>query len=627
MRIIVFTLFFAIFLLAEDTSLEGLLKEYETSEELYLQTKKESAGHIKVFTRSDLDKMQAYTLNDVLKTLRFFTIQPRKNGMTTLVRSGETQMSNMPAKIYINSHELNSATLGNALIQYGRMGLYFVDYIEVYQAGNSVTFGNEPGTLLIKLYTKDPSRENSFSTQASVDSLGSLTLQGVDAKTFDGYSYLANVDLRKNNYENHTINDSELSRDGQRGQFYFKFSKNDEYDIEVGAVDEEYDIFSGLGMANRGGETHTSDIYAHLTKYFDNNLKVMLTASHESLKLNTQDALGITLPTLPLLTGVNDFNAKISTEVYSAIIEKRFINGNNELFVGTQFKHQKFKIGEYAADGVNEPVSWGPKDLNIFMFFAENLYNINENHLISMSAKVDYYENSFNKSSTEHILRAGYVALLDEEWTFKLFAMKSYFYPTFLQTTFSPNYRINPDLESAEMLLLTTEAIYTKDETTVGFGVGKNKTRNGITFSQTQNMYINSDEKNSFELLFANIEHNFNADNKIRAEAFRQYRDSYYSPRLGASLQLFNTIGKFDIYNELLYRAEYTSAPDPITPAGVAVSKGYDYSLGAIYNLSRQTELKFKAENLFNKASETPINGVGISAIDRRVLFTVEHTF
>ncbi|MDQ1245491.1 MAG: vitamin transporter [Campylobacterota bacterium] len=625
MRIGVFALFFAASLLANEASLGNLLKKYETSEELYLQTKKESAGHVKVFTRSDLDKMQAYTLNDVLKTLRFFTIQPRKNGMSSIIRSGETQTTALPAKIYVNSHELNSATLGNALLQYGKMGLYFIDHIEVYQAGNSVTFGNEPGTLLIKLYTKDPSRENSLSTQASVDSYGSLFLQGIDARTFGDYSYLANVDLKKDNHEKHTINNSELSRDGQRGQFYFKLSKDNDYDIEVGAMDEEYDIFSGLGMANRGGRTYTQDVYAHLTKYFDNNLKVMLTASHENFGLNNQDAIGVPLSVLPTLT--RDFSTEISTEVYSAIVEKKFISGNNELFMGTQFKHQKLNIGEYVADGVDVPVNWGPKGLGIFMFFAENLYNINENHLISLSAKIDHYENSFNKSSTERILRAGYVALLTEEWKFKLFAMESYMHPTFLQTTYSPNYNVNPHLESSETFLLTAEAIYAKEDTIFGFGVGQNESKNGVTFSQAQNMYVNSDEKNRFELIFANIEHNFNADNKIRAEAFRQYRKSYYSPRLGVSVQLFNTIGKFDIYNELLYRAEYTSAPDPISPNGVAVSEGYDYALGAIYNLSRQTKLKLKAENIFDKASQTPVNGVGVSAVDKRTLFTVEHTF
>lgn len=624
MRFLVSLLLLTVLLFSEELSLDNLLKKYESSEELYHSTKKESAGHITVFSRSDLDKMQAYTLNDVLKTLRFFTLQTRKNGMTTLVRSGESQMSSSPVKVYINSHELNSATLGNVLVQYGRMGLYFIDHIEIYQAGNSVTFGNEPGTMLIKLYTKEPSRENSTSVQSSVDSRGSLSLQGVDAKTFDDYSYLANIDFRKNNYKNYTTNNSELSRDGSRGQLYFKFSKNSDYDIEVGATQERYDIFSGLGMSTTDGYTGTQDIYAHVTKYFENKLKVIVTASHEGLEIYDKDSIGIPLADL---TSTNQLDTDIATEIYSALIEKKFINGNNELSLGAQLKHQKFKINEYKTDGIDKAMIWGPEDLDIYMVFAENLYNINENHLISLSAKVDYYDNSFSKSSTEHILRAGYVALLNEEWKFKLFAMESYMYPTFLQTTYSPNYNINPDLESSDILLLTAEMIYTKDNTTFGFGVGRNEADNAIVFNMSQNKYVNIAEKNSFELIFANIEHNFNADNKVRAEAFRQYREAYYSPRLGASIQLFNTIGKFDFYNELLYRAEYTSTPDPITPTGAAVSKGYDYSFGAIYNLNRQTELKLKAENILDKASQTSINGTSISATDRRVLLTLEYTF
>lgn len=618
MRFLVFLLLLAVLLFSEELSLDNLLKKYESSEELYHSTKKESAGHITVFSRSDLDKMQAYTLNDVLKTLRFFTLQTRKNGMTTLVRSGESQMSSSPVKVYINSHELNSATLGNVLVQYGRMGLYFIDHIEIYQAGNSVTFGNEPGTMLIKLYTKEPSRENSTSVQSSVDSRGSLSLQGVDTEVFDDYSYLANVDFRKNNYKNYTINNSELSRDGARGQFYFKFSKSSEYDIEVGATQEKYDIFSGLGMSTTDGYTGTQDIYAHVTKYFENKLKVIVTASHESLEIYDKDSIGIPLADH---TSTNQLDSDIATEIYSALIEKKFINGNNELSLGAQLKHQKFKINEYKTDGIDKAMIWGPEDLDIYMVFAENLYNINENHLISLSAKVDYYDNSFSKSSTEHILRAGYVALLSEEWKFKLFAMESYMYPTFLQTTYSPNYNINPDLESSDILLLTAEMIYTKDNTTFGFGVGRNEADNAIVFNMSQNKYVNSPEKNSFELIFANIEHNFDIDNKIKVEYFRQYREAYYSPRLGASIQLFNTIGEFDFYNGLIYRSEYMSID------GFDMHAGYDYSLGVIHKLNKQTELKLKAENILDKASETSINGASVSATDRRILLTLEYTF
>ncbi|MFA5454791.1 MAG: TonB-dependent receptor [Sulfurimonas sp.] len=619
MRFLVSVLLFAVLLFSEELSLDNLLKKYESAEELYHTTKKESAGHIILFSRSDLDNMQAYTLNDVLKTLRFFTIQTRKNGMTTLVKSTESQMSGSPVKIYINSHELNSATLGNALVQYGKMGLYFIDHIEIYQAGNSVTFGNEPGTMLIRLYTKEPSRENVTSTQTSVDSLGSITLQAINTEVFDDYSYLANVDLRKNNHENYTINNSELSRDGARGQFYFKFSKNSDYDIEIGATSERYDVFSGLGMAATDGYTHTQDVYAHVTKYFENDIKAMLTASHEKFELYNQDSSGIPLPSIT--PPPNELRADIGTEVYSAIIEKKFINGNNELSLGTQYKHQEFKINKYETDGISVPMSWGPKDLDIFMVYAENLYNINENHLISLSAKFDHYENELSKSSTQHILRAGYVGVFNKEWKFKLFAMESYMYPTFLQTTYSPNYNINPDLASAEILTLTAEMIYNKNNTTLTLGGGNSQSDNAIVFNMTQNKYVNSSEKNSFDILYANAEYKFDIDNKIKVECFKEFREDNYSPHSGGSIQLFNTIGKFDLYNELIYRSDYTSID------GINIADGYDYSLGVIHKLNRQTELKLKAENILDKASETPINGVGISAIDRRVLLTLEYIF
>ena len=618
MKLVLSLFLSAIFLFSQELSLDNLLKKYAGSKELYHNTKKESAGHIILFSRSDLDQMQAYTLNDVLKTLRFFTLQTKKNGMSTLTKSGNSQMSAQPVKIYINSHELNSATLGNALSQYGKMNLYFIDHIEVYQAGNSVTFGNEPGTMLIKLYTKDSSRENATSTQVSVDSQGSLTLQTVDARVFGEYSYLANIDLIQNNYKKHNTNNAELSRDGERGQFYFKFSKDNSYDIEVGATDGKYDILSGLGTAPIDGNTHTKNIYIEATKHFDNELNIRLSASHESLDLYNQDSLGIILPEGGT---TNQLDAGIGTRVYSAIVEKRFVNGDNDLFLGAQVKYQKFKIDEYKNDGVDVPMTWGPTELNIYMAYMENLYNINESHLITLSAKIDHYKNNFSKSSNEHILRAGYVALINETWRFKLFAMRSYLYPTFLQTTFSPSYKINPDLESAQMFTLSAEMIYTTDKTTFTFGTGSGDTDEAIVFNTIQNRYENTNEKKSFDVAYINASHKFNINNKLNIEYFRLFKNNYFSPKNGASIQLFNTVGSFDIYNELLYRSDYTSID------GIDMPAGYNYSLGVIYKTNKQTQIKLKGENLFDKASEIPLNGANIPAIDRRVLLTMEYTF
>ena len=65
MRVVFLFFISTVFLFSQELLLDNLLKEYGDSEELHLKTKKESAGHLIIFSRSDLDKMQAYILNDV----------------------------------------------------------------------------------------------------------------------------------------------------------------------------------------------------------------------------------------------------------------------------------------------------------------------------------------------------------------------------------------------------------------------------------------------------------------------------------------------------------------------------------------------------------------------------------
>ncbi|NOR57959.1 MAG: TonB-dependent receptor plug domain-containing protein, partial [Sulfurimonas sp.] len=331
MKISFLLLFLSTFLFSKDLMLDDLLAQYEKSESLYHKTKIESAGHIILFSREDLDQMQAYTLNDVLKTIRMYNIQATRTGMTTLVKSGSNQVAPNPVKIFLNSHELNSETLGNALTQYGKMGLYFIDHIEVYQAGNSVTFGNEPGSMIIKLYTKEPSRENATSTQVSVDTRGSLNLRAIDARDLGEYSYLANIDISKNNYETYNTNGYDLSRDDTRGQLYVKFSKDESYDIEVGASKEKFDSFSGLSNAPVDGNIEAKNFSIQATKYFDGKLNIKLELSHEQLDVLTKDAVAI-----PMADGgmPKQLNVTIGSNVYSAIIEKRFVHGANDLFLG-----------------------------------------------------------------------------------------------------------------------------------------------------------------------------------------------------------------------------------------------------------------------------------------------------
>ncbi|NOR58808.1 MAG: TonB-dependent receptor, partial [Sulfurimonas sp.] len=286
-----------------------------------------------------------------------------------------------------------------------------------------------------------------------------------------------------------------------------------------------------------------------------------------------------------------------------------------------QLKHIKFNINEYRRDDVSTPMVWGPQERTIYMAYLENHYNINEKNLIAFSVKLDRYENDLSKSSTEHILRLGYVALLDEAWTFKFFAMKSYVYPTFRQTTFSPNMNINPDLESIKNRTLTAEIIYRNDQTTFTLSGGNGEAKNAIIFNPVQKKYVNKDGVSSFQRAFVRVDHIFDVNNKITVEWFKMFKDKYVSPGDGGLIQLFNKVGTFDIYNELVYRSDYKSSDGFNMPAG------YDYSLGVIYPVNKQLEIKLKGENLLDKAHEVPINGVNVPVMERRGLLTMEYTF
>ena len=618
MKISILLILFTTILLSQENTFDALLDKYRDSKELYLQTKKESAGHIAIYSRSDLDKMQAYTLNDVLKTLRMFNVQIDSIGRKTLIKSGANALINNPVKIYIDSYELNSATLGNPLAQYEKMGLYFIDHIEIYQGANPISFGNEPASIIIKLYTKKPSRENATSAQISIDTKASTNLRVVDARVIDDYSYLINLDASKNNFKKYHTNGYEFSKDGARGQLYFKFTKKDDYSINIGATKEKYDSFKGFGKAPTGGNVNAENIYIQFIKYFKNGINLTASASTENLFTQMSDENGVVLPNGITMKNIE---GEISTDVYNVSLKKKYTKENNDLLIGLDIKEKHFNVERFKSNNISYPMFTQLDKIDIYMAYFENLYNYDENNLITLSAKIDRYENNFSTSSTEYIYRVGYVGIYDKTWTFKIFGLKSYDYPIFRQTTFSPNYKVNPYLTSADITSITSEIIYKTDNITTYFSYGGGTKKNAIVFSKTQNKYINKTGKNRFTRAYIRTEYNFNANNKIMIEYYKLFKETYASSGYGGLVQIFNKIGKFDIYNELIYRSGYTSIDKIDMPSS------YNYSLGVTYRLNKKTEIKLKGENLLDKSLEVPLNGANIASSERKGILSLEYTF
>lgn len=103
MKIYIILLLLTALLFGEEKNIDELLSEYREAGELYNETKEIKNGHVTTFSRADLDKMQAYTLNDMLKTIKLFTLMSTKFGMSTLVKTPYSEKTISSVKVFIDS--------------------------------------------------------------------------------------------------------------------------------------------------------------------------------------------------------------------------------------------------------------------------------------------------------------------------------------------------------------------------------------------------------------------------------------------------------------------------------------------------------------------------------------------
>ncbi len=156
-KMVVVAVVFA-FLNAKD--LLSLLKNYEVAADLSQKTKIESLGHITVFTREDIELMQADYLIDILKTLKFHTLLPNKFGATQIAPGGTYPTVFTSYRLYIDDYEVSDPYSDNPYSLYDYYPLDAIDHIEIYTGSGAVRVGNSPSLMIIRLYTKKPKREN-----------------------------------------------------------------------------------------------------------------------------------------------------------------------------------------------------------------------------------------------------------------------------------------------------------------------------------------------------------------------------------------------------------------------------------------------------------------------------------
>ena len=607
--------------------LGSLLTKYNQETQLHKDTKKEAAGDITLFTREDLDRMQAYTLNDVLNTIRMFNLQASRSGGTSIAFATSKSSAVTLVKIFINNHELNNATFGNPLAQYGDMNLYFVDYIEVYQAGNSVTFGNESGSMVIKLYTKKPELENATYGEATLDSKGSKQVNILDAKVIDkDYSYLVNFDVNDRFMDKQSLNGYNISRNYSIVHLFFQFNKKDDYTIELGATDGKKNSFGGFSLTPLYDEQNGENIYLHVDKKLPQNFTLRASSSIEKVWLTYVDGVGVHLSDGSNAKKIHSHGQTTSSSI---TLEKQINYENNQLTIATKVKQNSGKLYYFKADGVEKNLVNGPTIRNIYSIYGEDLYNIDDNNLISFGMKYNNITDNYSSKTENDVLyRLGYVSNY-KSFKNKIFVFNRVNQPTMSQKSFSPvKIKSNVDLVSTKIKIISADSEYQFDkQTKFNLGMAVAEVDDAITVNPVKKQFVNVSDTISFKRIYLRLEHKFDLHNKILLGWYKVYKDKSFTPASGVLVQAFNKFGKVDVYNELVYRDGYKNE------IGKKLDAGYDYTLAITYPVSKQSILKLKGENIFNDASEVYIyddpsqGGIYEPARQQRMLVSWEYEF
>ncbi len=635
MRFYLILFFFFSLSLEAQENLSKLLEIYKQKSDLSNITKRESAGFLELYTRDDLEKMQAHHLIDVLKTLASLYFVRGQNNTSLFFKPSSGTMPLTAVRLYINDHDMSSTTFGSAFLIWGEMDISYIDHIEVYKATSSIEFGNENATLVIKLYTKDASRENGGKVRLLTDNYGSYDASVYHAKTFaNSFSYFAYAqtdNIQREKYHNYYKNKEYDFNSDKSGYNLYANLAYKKWQLEFGDYKKESGDFIGIGIHKTPSDRdlYARQTYLHLSKKFDNNIKFQISLDDVIYERTYFDENNISIydGTKDMRTMVQNYYINFHDQIFSTVLEKTFQTDNNKLLIGGFYKYKHFKsTGSYD----NLITNYSLRDnyqnsLNLFSLYLENNYDFNQDTRFILSIKGDFYR--YNKeitSQNEYILRTGFVKNI-KKIQLKLFYTDSYLMvaPYQLYNNNTP-YITNPDLKYPTMQVFSASIRYKIKKHILKFIVANNKSENMIIYS---NGYKNKDETNRFLRVEGRYNYHYDINNRFLFNIYyaKNNKDIVATPNFGANLRIFNTYKKFDIYNELVYRDDYTSIYTP----HLHIDPSLEWTSAIKYHYNQDLSIGLRGENLLNKSYQVAYKNLdeAIQVTDRKVWINMEYTF
>ncbi len=622
-----------------EESIENLLGDYAQKADLSNQTTKESAGFVQVYTRQDLDRMKIHQLLELIEKVPFFRYKEDQYGLTSPFY--EPYQPSVPngVKVYINDRAVTGVFTNDGLRIFGQMDMAFVDHVEIYFGMPSQSFGIDGAYYVIKLYTKDPARENTTLLGVAGGSYNTVSLYGYQATIVDDISYLAYGSYTDFGRDEITAdNGNVLKRDKKYFSTYGEIRKG-KHRIEFQVLTGKSDAFMGDSPDLKSIDPYFDFNYFYGGWYYDdtdNGWKVFAnftyTTSDYHDRTNPPDPLGYYALENPPYIGVYYKDESKFDELFSDMQVKKIFERESfksETGIQARYKHFIFEDRPFPVLG-DYDTQW------LLSFFNESSYMLNPNHIITASFKIDRcIDNGGIEDKTLLSGRIGYI-YNNQNWTSKTFAMYTDAVPvmkTYYTNRYYFHHNDDPDIEHGYGI--ATQLIYRPNKkNTVSFIASRIYRDNALylAFDDEQKPYYgNLAEKMAFTTFMLEYKYFFSPLTKISAniwESVNHYNNNIKSDdTYGGLLSFVSTWNRFDFYSDLVYK-DYASVKDP----------GFDLNLALTYHYSRVFTLFVKGNNILGKALKedyytyNPITQVkttlpDVDVIDRRIWVGMEYQF
>lgn len=587
--------------------LRGLLNDYAQKADLSNRTKQEAAGNLIVYTRQDLDRMQIKQLKELLAQLPFLHYKEDNFGLSNPFYTSYQPDSPLNIRLYINEHALEDPYGGNALQGYAQMDMSYIDHVEIYMGAPALYFGAQQGAYVIKLYTKDPERENTDVAGFYGGSYGTGNFYGYTARvTGDGLKYLFYADYMNLKRKKISFHGSTLGRDKKISHFYGQIGQG-AHRVEVEAYRTRFDHFYGhsfrIDPLHGYPYSHALSLYAGYYYRDENGWQGFVNAALGRIHYieKSRSPIGF-IPTRVGYIPYNNLDEHFNDLMIDSQLRKRFHWDRWDNETGIQIRYKNFRFSDLSINDRAVPDPNRKDHETIYALFNETGYQPDPNNILLLSFKATRYQvaERFN-DRTDLFGRFGYI-YNSENWTFKNFIEGGDFIPDlrYLYANVHDFFQTEK-LESTTAYAVTSELIRKQRHRKLSFLLSASELQNLLYFrvdvtKAALPRYDTFDKP--IRLYNARIHYRDRLDesNTLALSVWgthtRNFNDDSRTDDVGAQIAHDLIVSAWTLHNDLIYHRFHSYRAT------------WNWNMALTRSFGRNLSLYLKGENLLNKAEE-----------------------